>query len=83
MLTEEVASTKQSTNNFPTQKARNVENLLATKAINVDDTVLVDIDLLKGLDNLILFSEFEQQHCGEITVSRPIAFTKKFLDNFA
>ncbi|KAL9459121.1 hypothetical protein AB3S75_002498 [Citrus x aurantiifolia] len=62
------------------QKSHNIENLLATEVIHVDDGVRVDIDPLKGLDNLILFSEFEQWFRGEITVSQPIAFTKDFFE---
>ena len=58
-------------------KSYNVENLLATEVIHVDDEVRVDIDPLKGLDNLILFPEFEQLFRGK---SRPIAFTKDFFE---
>ena len=62
------------------RKAHNVENILATVVIDVDYTVLIDIDPLKGLDNPILFSEFEPCYHGEITVSRPITFTKNFFE---
>lgn len=61
------------------QKAHNVEDLLATEVINVDDAVLVDLDPLKGLENPILFSEFEQWYHDEITMNRPIMFMKVFL----
>lgn len=62
------------------RKLYNIQSILNNEPINVDESTIVDVDLMRRANNPIFQSEFEQWYRNEIIVGRPIKFGKEFFE---